>query len=291
MSMYEARQNKKETGGKVFRQIEVGGARQRVQDRKTNYNFQGENSKKNVNNIIVQKFAIPEGLPAMISDTANIMYRMSLVGGNLPLGGGTNWANETRSAANRKLDEYNLVEAIFKNFDNINNIGFGTNVKKQPDVISNGQTNVRGENKYVTGKISQVKKNIEEALGQLCDSDRSVGYIGTMLIARIKIDPNSEAAMALREIDEGARIKYLNSWVSIVNGRLYQQQSKQNNIYFILEIGDEQLISGQAPINTPQNASGIDFNEQELEDNVNQVKISQINQEEINQIDDLPSSD
>lgn len=265
--MYEARQNKE----KVSKRIELY-----TKSKKT----------KKPNGIISQLFAIPEGLPALISDTAHVMRRMSLVGGNNPLGGSTNWANETRSAANRKLDEYNLLEIIYQDAtargNNIANLGFGTNVKEQPDVILKGNQDVRAENKYVTGKITQVETNINKAISQLCYSNRSVGYYNSLLIARINIDTNSEAALAFIEIDNQCKNTYLNKWIQCANNcHLFNN----NQLRLIITLGDSILINNDVPIPYIENAN-ININENELNNAAAAVRASQIDIEEANVIND-----
>lgn len=241
---------------------------------------------KNPNGIISQLFAIPEGLPALISDTAHVMHRMSLVGGNNPLGGSTNWANETRSAANRKLDEYNLLEIIYQDAtdrgDNIDNLGFGTNVKEQPDVILNGSRNVRAENKYVTGKITQVETNINKAISQLCHSNRSVGYCNSLLVACINIDTGSEAALAFIEIDNQRKNTYLNKWMRCANNC---NLLNNNQLRLVVKLGDSILINNDVPIPYINNED-IDIDENELNDAAAAERASQIDVEETNVIND-----
>lgn len=226
--MYEARQNQKI----VSRKIDPCDTKQMIK------------IKRSLNNKHIQRFAIPQGLIELQDETSNLIESMKGTDNDDNyITGSTYWAKETKDAAMRKFDEYYLLEQIYLQHMG-NDIGFGTDIKGQPDVISNGNYCVRGENKYVTGQLRQVNTNIVTALNQLCTSNRAQNYKGCHLIARINISPISPAAISFQQIEREDQYKLIAKWINTAKKYASLACNNDNNNRLTLIIClDNQTIS------------------------------------------------
>lgn len=172
--------------------------------KKKNSNNQSLKGSKNVHNTTVQRFLEPKGLDDLENRLQTVVadYKAAHIKGisdDEPLYGSEQWGRDTYWAANRKLDEWGLVKHLLESglgLKDAADIGFGINDTEEPDgLVRNEQGGYisAGENKWVTGKFSQVRENINSALSQLTNGNRAKLYQGTDLVALINIDPESEA--------------------------------------------------------------------------------------------------
>ncbi len=147
-----------------------------------------------------QLFKVPDGLWQIKSDVTNIQNDIASIGNPTDyIPGSEKWALETRWAALRKLEEWNLVKHLSKpywEFGLLNFGAFGENNVTEPDGFVKCYGNNYlwvGENKVVSGQYSQINVNINAALDQLCTGKRVAQYYGANLVARVVIPSDSEA--------------------------------------------------------------------------------------------------
>jgi hypothetical protein len=155
-------------------------------------------------NIATQLFAVPEGLGLlknMAESVAADIKSSSMEGGvgiDDPLYGSEQWGKDTYWAANRKLDEWNLVKELVaeSGVDDATTIGFGISDTTEADGIGyddQGDVVVAGENKLVSGAFPQINENINSALSQLTTGVRAKSYGGAQLMARVNVTEESKA--------------------------------------------------------------------------------------------------
>jgi hypothetical protein len=161
-----------------------------------------------------QLFKVPEGLVHLTNQVTEVSEDIKQSGStNDLLYGAEQWGNDTYWAANRKLDEWNLVKELVKNrdidVDSAARIGFGINDTSEADGIgydTNNNVAVAGENKLVSGGFSQIVENINNAFSQLTEGSRATQYNGIELMARIHVAKVSEAHKHLAAM-EGSTLK------------------------------------------------------------------------------------
>lgn len=217
--MYEARQNKE----KVSRRIDSAGgmAKQRIKLGNKNSVI---NAQRYKHTTPLQMFAVPVDLEILKEKITNVQDD---IGGaflksypdtiNSPLDGSNEWANDTKWAALRKLDEWYIVKELAEqDIDPVDmHIGFGIDDRNEPDGLitsMSGNYIWAGENKLVTGKFLQINENINSALSQLCTGSRASSYSGSNLIARVVIDSSSEAYQHLIMMSERAKKGMYTRW-------------------------------------------------------------------------------
>ena len=181
---------------------------------------------------ILQRFAVPPGLKELESEVNKVSSDIQKTtlsdgsGGGNQLYGSKEWANDTYWAANRKLDEWNLVKELVADGTNVNDaahIGFGINDTKEADGVGYDAKNnvgIAGENKIVSGGFPQVVENINSALSQLTEGVRANQYNGVPLIARVKISKDSEAFKHLNGMSPSVKKAMVTRW-----------KNRRNNAY------------------------------------------------------------
>jgi hypothetical protein len=163
-----------------------------------------------------QLFKVPGGLVRLTNQVTEVSKdieneKMHNGSTNDPLYGAEQWGKDTYWAANRKLDEWNLVkELVVKHGTDVQDaasIGFGINDTSEADGIGydkNNKVAVAGENKLVSGGFPQIVDNINNALSQLTEGSRAKQYNGIALMARIKVAEDSDANKHLKNMSERA---------------------------------------------------------------------------------------
>lgn len=217
--MYEARQNKE----KVSRRIDGGSSGMAKQRIKLGNKNSVINAQRYKHTTPLQMFAVPadlENLKNSVTDVQNDMqgmYFLSNQDPNFKLYGSDEWANDTKWAALRKLDEWYVVKNLIEQDSDTENmhIGFGIDDRNEPDgliIDDSGNYIWAGENKVVTGGFPQINENINSALSQLCTGERARSYSGANLIARVVIDSSSEAYQHLIMMSERAKKGMYTRW-------------------------------------------------------------------------------
>lgn len=245
--MYEARQNKE----KLSRRIDAGGkVRPRTKSGNENCVI---NAQRYKNTTPLQMFAVPTDLETL---KENITYVQEDMRGaslksnpdtNFQLYGSYEWANDTKWAALRKLNEWYIVKELTKQDIDIEDIhiGFGIDDMNEPDGLittESGSYIWAGENKLVTGGFPQINENINSALSQLCTGDKASSYSGSNLIARVVIHSTSEAYQHLQNMSESAQKGMCTRWQHKVR-EFYNQGTNSGiwtkNPYLTLQICNE----------------------------------------------------
>nr|WP_302831127.1 hypothetical protein [uncultured Bacteroides sp.] len=144
--------------------------------------------KKRIQNSIIQKFAIPPALPRIANDVNSIIEDMGTMGNeDEQIPGSIEWAEDSRSAAMRKLNEWDALKMLVQEPNEVPR--FGTDDVTEPDayrpVAGGGMTDVV-ENKYITGKRDRITANVHDAITQLITGSRPRNYYGK-LFARIQL--------------------------------------------------------------------------------------------------------
>ncbi len=186
-------------------------------------NLYGKGSVSSINLVYsqtaTQLFKVPEDLTQIKDDVSEIEGRIKDNNEDGELPGGNTWADETRSAVLRKLNEWHAYELAYNNADVGDDLPvFGEDVVTEPDVgvqHPNGKWTNVVENKYVSGGRSRITENVKDAIGQIKCSNRSAKYYGD-LFARIHLSDNTRED--LRENGtSGGDTKMINAWKNYMN--------------------------------------------------------------------------
>lgn len=208
-------------------------------------------------NNVFQLFKIPDGLEQIKTDVTEVADDMSKIGTPTDeLYGSQEWANDTRWATKRKLEEWDLVKYLYSqsSSSDISNsiIGFGIDDMNESDgLVRNlgGEYIWAGENKLITGKFTQVSENIHSALSQLCTGKRASYFSGANLVARIVIAPSSEAARHWSQMTPIVQKGMITRWNKLL--MLYYDQGigevwkTKNTLKLFIYIGTNLIYSGQ----------------------------------------------
>lgn len=205
-----------------------------------------------------QLFKVPDGLQQIKSDVTNIQNDIASIGNPTDyIPGSEKWALETRWAALRKLEEWNLVKSLSIPYwrwrDGYFPIAsFGENNVTEADgymKYNNGEYAEIGESKLVTGEFKQVSININNALYQLCKSTRASGYLRGNLVARIVIEKDSPAAQYILGLFPKNIEKKYKSWTKTLYEyyKTKEQQKAQITLNLIIILGDVIIFKEKYP--------------------------------------------
>lgn len=174
--------------------------------------FVDNRPEKRIQNSIIQKFAIPPALPIIVNDVNSIIEDMGTIGDeDVEIPGSIEWAEDSRSAAMRKLNEWDALKMLAQEGSEVPR--FGIDDVTEPDayisVAGGGMTNVV-ENKYITGKRDRITANVHDAITQLITGSRPRNYYGK-LVARIQL---TDATLndLLTNTDRGGITRMQNGW-------------------------------------------------------------------------------
>lgn len=171
----------------------------------------------------MQMFAVPADLEVLKRHITEVQNDISITkftfnnNGQEKLYGSEEWAKDTKWAALRKLDEWNLVKELVTQGGGNDSfvIGFGIDDRYEPDGLmydNSREVVLAGENKVVTGGFPQLRENINSALSQLCIGNRARCYSGAKLLARIAIKPESSAYQHLKQMNKQQQQAICTRW-------------------------------------------------------------------------------
>lgn len=188
--------------------------------------FEDKRTKLQIQEKTLQRFAIPSALESLKGDIEEIKNDMGsqyfandvrYPGGmsvatakNRELVGSKEWAEDSRSAALRKLNEWEALKLIVSSGGEAQ---FGIDDVTEPDVFYTDflgrRTNVV-ENKYVVGKRQRITENVKDAITQLLTGNRPKNYFGK-LTARVHLADSTKDDLD-SSTNPGGITKMKNGW-------------------------------------------------------------------------------
>lgn len=221
--------------------------------------FKDKRTKFQIQQKTLQRFAIPDALESLKTDIEEIKFDMSnrhFASDVSPVGtmsvadakkkeivGSKEWAEDSRSAALRKLNEWEALKLAALSGEEPR---FGIDDVTEPDVYSTnvfgGRTNVV-ENKYVGGQRQRITENVKDAITQLLTGNRPKNYYGR-LIARVQLADFTKDDL-FKNTNSGGITRMQNGWKAFANSLFAKRTIPQTtNFELWIHIGNWPYGSG-----------------------------------------------